>query len=165
MAGGESVWFISVTYEVKQLCECPEHLATVGTWVYRQWWSRRYDDPEVIFSELRRHNRRDTVPFTVVALAGGAPVGSCYVIENDCEHRKQYSPWVAAVYVKPEMRRRGIASMILQEAAAIAARANIPGLYIDCLATTAPVYQKNGWNIYEREVADKDSVIMLRITR
>jgi GNAT superfamily N-acetyltransferase len=66
------------------------------------------------------------------------------------------------VFVKPEMRRRGIASAMLQEAAVIARRGDVKGLYIDCLAATAPVYEKNGWKIYEREVGDKDSVVMLR---
>jgi GNAT superfamily N-acetyltransferase len=69
---------------------------------------------------------------------------------------------VAAVYVKPEMRGCGIASMILQEAANIASRISVKGLYIDCLAATARVYEKNGWRIYEREVGDKDSVVMVR---
>ena len=52
--------------------------------------------------------------------------------------------------------------MILHEAALIAARARIRGLFIDCLAVTAPLYEKNGWALYEREVGDKDSVVMLR---
>jgi GNAT superfamily N-acetyltransferase len=56
------------------------------------------------------------------------------------------------VFVKPEMRHRGIASAMLQEAAAIAGRAAVEGLYIDCLGVTAPVYEKNGWKVYEREV-------------
>jgi hypothetical protein len=51
---------------------------------------------------------------------------------------------------------------MLQEAAAIAERADVKGLYIDCLAVTAPVYEKNGWKVYEREVGDKESVVMLR---
>jgi hypothetical protein len=46
----------------------------------------------------------------------------------------------------------------------VASRINVDGLYIDCLATTAPLYEKNGWRIYEREVGDKDSVVMLRET-
>jgi GNAT superfamily N-acetyltransferase len=151
-------------FEVKQLSERPECLTPVGNWIYREWWSRRYDTPEVVLSWLRTHTRVDAVPYTVVAFADGAPIGSCSVIENDCVHRKQYAPWVAAVYVKPEFRHRGVASMILQEAAAIAARIGVKGLYIDCLAITAPVYQKNGWWIHEREVGDKDSVVMLRTT-
>jgi len=110
------------------------------------------------------HTRKDLVPYTVVAFADFAPIGSCSVIENDCVHRQQYAPWVAAVYVKPELRHRGVASMILQEAASIAARIGVEGLYIDCLAVTAPVYEKNGWAVYEREVGDKDSVVMLRTT-
>lgn len=48
--------------------------------------------------------------------------------------------------------------MILHEAASIAARTRV----IDCLAVTASVYEKNGWAIYEREVGDKESVVMLR---
>jgi GNAT superfamily N-acetyltransferase len=148
--------------EVKQLFECPQHMETVGNWIFHEWWSKRHDSAEVVFTWLRTHTQKDKVPFTVVALADGTPVGSCSVIENDCVFRKQYTPWVAAVFVKPEMRHRGIASAALQEAAAIAVRAQVKGLYIDCLAVTAPVYEKNGWRVYEREVGDKDSVVMLR---
>ena len=151
--------------EVKQLSECPDHLTAVGTWIYEQWWSRKYNTPEVVFGWLREHTAKHRVPYTIVGFADGIPVGSCCVIQNDCVHRPQYSPWVAAVYVKPEMRNRGIASMILQEAAAVAARIQVKGLYIDCLATTARVYEKNGWRIYEREVGDKDSVVMLLETK
>ena len=55
--------------------------------------------------------------------------------------------------------------MILREAASIAARACVNTLFIDCLALTAPVYEKNGWEIHEREVGDKESVVMLRRIR
>ena len=151
--------------QVKQLAECPEHLNTVGTWVYEQWWRRPHNTPEVVFSWLRTHTQKDKVPFTVVAFADGTPVGSCCVVENDCVHRKQYTPWVAAVFVKPEMRYRGVASLILQETAAIATRIGVESLYIDCHVLTARVYEKNGWKIHEREVGDKDSVVMLRTLR
>ena len=148
--------------ETKQLSECPEHLTTVATWVWEQWWHRRTPTPELVIDMLRTHATFDRVPYTVVGFADGVPVGSCYVIENDCAHRPQYTPWVAAVYVSPSHRKHGVASAILQEAARIAARAGIAGLYIDCLAVTAPVYERNGWEILEREVGDKDSVVMLR---
>ena len=148
--------------DLKQLSECPEHLETVGLWIHNEWWSKRYDSPEIVLNWLRMHKKLDAVPYSVVALAEGEPVGSCCVIENDCIHRPQYAPWVAAVYVKPEFRRRGIASKILHEAASIAARAGVKCLFIDCLAVTAPVYEKNGWAIHEREVGDKESVVMLR---
>lgn len=151
-----------MTIILKQLSQCPEHLEAVGRWIYEEWWSKRCDSPEVVFNWLRSHTKLDTVPYSVIALAEGEPVGSCCVIENDCIHRPQYAPWVAAVYVRPNFRRRGIASMILHEAALIAARARIEALLIDCLAVTASVYEKNGWAIYEREVGDKESVVMLR---
>ena len=120
---------------------------------------------EVVLKLLRSHTEKDRVPFTVVAFASDQPVGSCCVIENDCVHRPQYTPWVAAVYVKPELRGQGVASALLQEAAIIAARVPVQGLYIDCHVKTAPVYEKSGWKILEREVGDKDSVIMHRSSR
>ncbi len=148
--------------ETKQLSECPEHLTAVGSWVWEQWWQRRAPAPAFVIDMLRTHAAFDRVPYTVVAVADGVPVGSCSVIENDCAHRPQYTPWVAAVYVAPAHRNRGVASAILQEAARIASRAGITGLYIDCLGLTAPVYERNGWTILEREVGDKESVVMLR---
>ena len=75
--------------------------------MHEEWWSRRYDTSEVVLGWLREHNEKDRVPFTVVAFANGMPVGSCCVIENDCVHRKQYAPWVAAVYVKSESFHTG----------------------------------------------------------
>jgi len=113
--------------ELQQLSECPDHLTTVGTWIYEQWWSRRHPSPEVVFELLRTHTVRDEVPFTIVALADGVAVGSCSVLENDCIHRPQYTPWVGAVFVKPALRRAGVASALLQEAAAIATRSGIEG--------------------------------------
>lgn len=151
--------------ETRQLSECPEHLTAVGSWVWEQWWQRRTPTPALVIDLLRAHATFDRVPYTVVGFADGLPVGSCSVIENDCVHRPQYTPWVAAVYVAPAVRARGVASAILQEAARIATRAGIAGLYIDCLAVTAPVYERNGWTILEREVGDADSVVMLRGTR
>jgi hypothetical protein len=26
--------------EVKQLSECPEYVATFGSWIYDEWWSK-----------------------------------------------------------------------------------------------------------------------------
>src|SRR2546430_13493458 len=120
-----------MTCQVQQLSESVQHLETVANWIFDQWWSRRCDSAEVALAWLRTHTQKDKVPYTVVALVEGIPVGSCSVIQNDCVHRPQYSPWVAAGLVRPEMRHRGIASAMLQEAAAIAGRANVKGLYID----------------------------------
>jgi GNAT superfamily N-acetyltransferase len=168
MAAGPSVRLFAMRLmhiEVKQLSECPEHLLAVGTWIYEEWWKKPDNTPEVVLRLLRNHTEKDRVPFTVVALAAGQPVGSCCVIENDCKHRPQYAPWVAAVYVKPEWRGQGVASALLQEAARIGMRVPLEGLYIDCHVKTAPVYEKSGWRILEREVGDKDSVVMFRSCR
>ncbi len=150
--------------ELKLLSECPEHLETVGKWIYEQWWRNQDNTPEVVFKQLRLHLEKGAFPFTIVAIFYGEPVGSCCVIENDCSLRPQYSLWVAAVYVKPEERLKGIASGILQEAFHEARKLRINGLYIDCWAKTSPLYEKNGWKILERDVGQKDSIVMYQST-
>lgn len=151
-----------MSLEIKQLSECPQLLTIVGTWIYEQWWRTPDNSPEVVLSLLRSHTQKDSVPFTLVALEDGTPVGSCCVIEQDCIYRPEYTPWVAAVFVKKERRHCGIASRILQEAVRAAQSGGLEGLYIDCHVQTAHVYEKNGWTVLEREVGDKDSVVMFR---
>ena len=58
-----------MTIALKQLSECPEHLETVGRWIYEEWWSKRCDSPEVVLNWLRSHTKLDTVPYSVIALA------------------------------------------------------------------------------------------------
>ncbi len=107
----------SVKLELVQLADCPD--APDGR---RDLDLRPVVEPE---APVSRGGVR-AVPFTVVALADGVPVGSCLVIDNDCVHRPQLTPWVAAVFVKPESRGRGVASAILEEAATIATRSGSP---------------------------------------
>ncbi len=146
--------------EIKQLSECPEHFETVGNWIYEEWWRTSDNTPEIVMKQLRTHMEKGSFPFTVVATIDGEPIGSSCVIENDCSHRPQYAPWVAAVFVKPEKRQQGIASGVLKEVIQISKKLRIKGLYIDCFAKTASLYEKNGWKILERDVGQKDSIVM-----
>ncbi|MEJ7011468.1 GNAT family N-acetyltransferase [Sinorhizobium meliloti] len=36
------------------------------------------------------------------------------MIENDLDDRPQYTPWIAALWVEPDMRRRGIAAKLME---------------------------------------------------
>ncbi|MGH0361433.1 GNAT family N-acetyltransferase [Sinorhizobium meliloti] len=38
------------------------------------------------------------------------------LIENDLDDRPQYTPWIAALWVEPDMRRRGIAAKLMEAA-------------------------------------------------
>ena len=155
----------AMNLEIKLLSDCPEQLDAVGAWIYEEWWRKPDNTREVVLEWLRPHAGRAGFPFTVVAIADGVPVGSCSVIEHDCADRPHYTPWVAAVYVKPDQRRKGVASRVLQKAFRVARGLGIEGLYIDCWAKTAPVYAKSGWSILEWDVGQKDSVVMFQSTR
>jgi hypothetical protein len=79
--------------EIKLLSEHPEYFEAVGAWIYEQWWKTPDNTPEVVLKRLRLHLIKDAFPYTIVAIVDKVPVGSCCVIENDCELRPQYSPW------------------------------------------------------------------------
>ena len=65
--------------ETRQLSECPEHLTTVAAWVWEQWWQQRTPTPALVIDLFRTHSAFDRVPYTVVGLVDGVPVGSCSV--------------------------------------------------------------------------------------
>jgi len=59
---------------------------------------------------LRAHLIRDRMPLTLVASSELCPVGTATLLAHDVgtEQWPELSPWLAAVYVAPEYRHRGI---------------------------------------------------------
>ncbi len=149
-------------FKMMQLSECPEYLETVAEWVYKEWWKTPDNTIEVVLKQFREQLVKDTIPFLVVALKNQIPIGCCSVIENDCSHRRQYTPWLAGVIVLEKYRGLSIGTKMVQEAFKIANSLNIDGVYIDCAKKTVPFYEKNKWKLLEIAEEVEDTYIMFR---
>lgn len=72
----------------------------------------------------------DRLPLCRIALDGGRLLGTASLIDNDDPARPQLWPWLAAVWVAPEVRAQGIGSMLVQAIRADAARLGIAALHL-----------------------------------
>lgn len=64
---------------------------------------------------LRAHLVRDQIPLTLVASLNRCPVGTATLLAHDVETEEwpDLTPWLAAVYVMPEYRRRGVGAALI----------------------------------------------------
>ena len=69
--------------------------------------------------ELRSHTRACAIPSTLLALdEQGGWLGSVSLLQEDHEHIRQYSPWLASLYVRPQARGQGVGAALVARAVA-----------------------------------------------
>lgn len=133
----------------------------VAAWIYDEWWQDVEGSSVGNLTDLlRAHLVPDHIPLTVVASLDTLPVGTATLVAHDSgtEQWSHLSPWLAAVYVVPEYRRRGIgASLVNAIVSAAAAETDI--LY---LLTTEreEFYARLGWKVFDRA---GEAIVMSRV--
>jgi N-acetylglutamate synthase-like GNAT family acetyltransferase len=136
---------VSVAVRVVPLAERPDLVETVAAWGFGTWG---HLSPGYTLSQRRAdlltEMRPDGVPTTFVAVdQSGAAVGTAALIFDDIEGDPR-NPWLASVYVPPEARRHGIASLLVRRVEHEAARLGYRRLYL-FTATVPQLYAGLGW--------------------
>jgi GNAT superfamily N-acetyltransferase len=70
------------------------------------------------------------VPCAWVAFDGGVPIGCVSLIAKNMETRPELIPWLAALFVLPEHRGRGVGSALVRRCEAEAAASGSETLYL-----------------------------------
>lgn len=91
----------------------------------------------------------DGVPQTWLAVEDGQWLGSVSLLHEDHVQIPQYSPWLASLYVQPQMRGRGVAAALVAHCVAQAAVLGFTTLYLYCEPQLVPFYQRLGWQCRE----------------
>jgi len=94
--------------------------------------------------KLREIAASNEPPFMVVAFEGHQLVGSAALVFEDMRTRKDLSPWLAGVFVKPEFRRKGIATTLIRHIEKSAAEHGIKQLYL-YTEHARDLYARLGW--------------------
>jgi GNAT superfamily N-acetyltransferase len=148
-----------VQSRIEQLAEHPELLRTVAGWIYNEWWTA-VDGANVghVSDLLQTHLIRDQIPLTLVASLELGPVGTATLLAHDVDTDEwpELSPWLAAVYVMPEYRHRGIGAALVN---AIVAQATVLGVGVLYLSTVGreEFYTRLGWQVVDRR---DDKIVM-----
>ncbi len=120
------------------------------------------EDMTRIFSE---HLNRDRIPLTLIAFLDGQPAGTASIYVHDLPPRPDLSPWLAAVYVAPPFRKRGIGSELVKAVESQAQELQFHRLYL-FTPDQERFYTRLGWSVLERlEYWDQTMVVMEKLMR
>lgn len=88
------------------------------------------------------------IPSALVATNGSELLGSALLVEHDMSTRKELSPWLAGVLVKPQYRNSGVATELIQGIESQASGMGVKKLYL-YTDKEAEFYAKRGWSIHD----------------
>ncbi|CAG9000796.1 MAG: hypothetical protein CENE_02803 [Candidatus Celerinatantimonas neptuna] len=101
--------------EIIDLREEPEHLKTLAKWHHAQW-SYLHPDASLNFriKKMQAYLNEQIIPSTFICKIGQQLVGSAAIVEDDMQTHPSITPWLAALFVTPEFRKRGIGEQLVR---------------------------------------------------
>ena len=90
-----------------------------------------------------------SLPTALVAFEGDSVVGTAALKPQDLDIRSHLTPWLGGVFVLPERRRQGIASLLMKRVIAEAQELGLTELYL-WTPSAESLYARQGWKVFER---------------
>jgi GNAT superfamily N-acetyltransferase len=90
-----------------------ETIRLVAGWFYGEWG--HLDPGSSLETAIQRFSGRAGargIPCTMVARENGLPVGTASLVAEGMKKRPDLTPWLGAVYVLPNWRRRGLGAAL-----------------------------------------------------
>ncbi|MBP2237101.1 putative N-acetyltransferase YhbS [Sinorhizobium kostiense] len=147
---------------ISDLREQPGFCSTVADRVWRAWWQGAGHPFEQVSDHMQEMLDDRPLPLGLVAHYGKQYLGSTLIVSCDLEERPQYAPWVAAVWVDPEHRRRGIGRALVGRAAEAAFGLGYDIAYLCALPEKRSFYEAFGWNRLEEGVGPHGLAVLIQ---
>lgn len=140
----------------------PDFADAVADRVWRAFW-KDHGHPLSLLTGLVQANFGDgPIPTALVAHEGDRFLGTVSIIACDEESRRQYTPWIAALWVEPEHRQRGIGAALVEEAAELAFGTGAARIYLLARAHRRRFYERIGWSVLEANAPEDEMFILVR---
>jgi N-acetylglutamate synthase-like GNAT family acetyltransferase len=153
---------MSLAFTVADLRHCPEFFDTVADRIWRAWWEPHGHPLDYISGRLRENMEPTPIPLALVAHENGNFLGTASVIVSDLAERPQLTPWVAAVWVEPQARQRGVGAALVDRAAQACFALGTDRAYLCARPERASFYQRLGWTRIERDVGPSHLDVYIR---
>ena len=99
--------------QISYLEDYPEFIPVLAPAMITQWRDVLPEDTlESRTKQLQKHLNKNKLPIAWVAHDQTEVFGTAALRVHDLEDRKDLTPWLGGVFVRPEYRRRGIASAL-----------------------------------------------------
>jgi GNAT superfamily N-acetyltransferase len=143
---------MSLPFTISDLRQRPEFFDTVADRIWQAWWKADGHPLDYIIGRLRENLNAAPIPLALVAHEGPAFLGTASVIASDLAERPQLTPWVAAVWVDPQARQRGVGAALVDRAAQDCFAMDIGRVYLCARPERSSFYEGLGWTPIERNV-------------
>ena len=147
---------------ITDLHHAPEFFDTVADRIWRAWWQPNGVPLDYIVGRLRENMVAGPMPRAFVANIDGAFAGTASIIASDLDERPQYTPWIAAVWIEPAFRSRGLGRRLVDHAADYAFGLGIPRVYLTARPARRSYYEELGWTPIEHDVGDLQMTVFAR---
>jgi GNAT superfamily N-acetyltransferase len=142
----------AVNFFISDLRAQPEFFDIVADRIWSAWWRRNGVPRDYITERLKENMAGPGLPVALVAHDGPIFMGTASVIVSDLDERPQYTPWVAAVWIEPAFRSRGIGAALVGAAAEAAFALGAATVYLCAAEARRALYLRLGWELIEEGV-------------
>jgi len=135
-----------VSLRFAPLRDVSKHARVLAEWHVAEWSPLipGFNVPDLL-AEFATHDGDVQIPTTLVALDDDDVIGSVSLLENDHDDIRDYSPWLASLYVRPDQRGRGLGIGLVRRCEDMAQRLGVARLYL-YTSGQEPFYRKLGWH-------------------
>jgi len=96
----------------------------------------------------------------LLAEVDGQPAGSCLFVREEIDPKHDLTPWLAALYVAPKFRERGVASALVRAIEQHARSVGCDELFLYTI-TAEPLYAKLGWTALDRFESNGEQFVLM----
>lgn len=152
---------MAITFEY--LADRPEDVPLVMAW-WQTVWGDRMGDLATYTAKFSETLGTQALPLDIIALQDGEPVGSASLKAHELQTiYPAYQFWLGSVFVKPDCRGQGIASMLARQIIAMARQRQLPQLYLQTVNLTGGLYAALGWEPLDRlNYRGEEILVMVR---
>jgi GNAT superfamily N-acetyltransferase len=135
----------NMTVEIVNLRNRLQFQHCVANRIWEAWWRPKGRSAREISDGLAQIVAETDFPFALVAYRNEEYLGHILGIASDLNGRPDLSPWIAALWVDPSHRRKGIATQLLRAAEAQFLKLGRSQVYLCSIEDKRKYYTARGW--------------------
>jgi GNAT superfamily N-acetyltransferase len=151
-----------LAFTISDLRQRPEFFDVVADRIWRASWKDAGVPFDYITGRLQENLNTEPLPIALVAHHGAEFLGTASVIAYDLEERPQLTPWVAAAWVEPHARSRGVGGALVERAARDCFALGMARAYLCARPDLTGFYERLGWIAIERDVGERGLTVFIQ---